>query len=142
MPIPNNIPSTCIFYDFQNKDDTYTTYNADDMIPVNPPNSDEFDFKRFMSINSNNIKYMQLLKDYFNLTYCKEDYTEEQNNIISDAFRSGYIFTVMPKITKIKLRPQYVFVHKYCNNCFYLNNSLYSSTEEKVAPTTPTGLTS
>jgi hypothetical protein len=41
----------------------------------------------------------------------------------------------MPKITKLKLDNNYVFVHKYCNNCYYLNNNIYKKIETPIVPT-------
>ena len=55
-----------------------------------------------MSVNSNNFKFMSLLKDYFNLTYAPENYTDAENNLISSDPFSG-IYTILPKITKLKL---------------------------------------
>ena len=89
-----------------------------------------------MSVNSNNFKFMSLLKNYFNLTYDPKNYTAAENNLINSNLFSG-IYTVLPKITKLKLNQNCTFVYKYCNNCYYLNNSVYTKPETvEIAPST------
>ena len=77
---------------------------------------------------------MSMLKQYFNFTYTESDFTSEELSIITAAFETDIIQTVLPKITKIKLDEQYTFIHKYCNNCYIANNQIYQMVNDIVIP--------
>lgn len=130
--IPYNRPTDFVHCDIRNTN--FSVFQAADSIPVNQPTDFKFNYTDFLSVNSNNIKYLTLFKNYFNMTYNQSDYSDAELKQIINA--ENYIFMIMPKITKIKLNNNYVFVHKYCNNCFYLNSSIYRVTEKQVAPIT------
>ena len=69
------------------------------------------------------------------MTYDPTQFTAAENEAIADAFDKNCIFTIMPKVTNLQLRDtHYVFAHKYCNNCFYLNNDIYKPAEFQIAP--------
>ena len=46
-----------------------TIFKASGMIPVNQPYGSKWNFTDFLSVNSNNIKYISMFKNYFNMTY-------------------------------------------------------------------------
>lgn len=90
----------------------------------------------FINPNVTNFKYMAMLRNYFNFTYDKNDYTTDEQNKINEALSSDIIQTILPKITKIKLHKDYTFIHKYAYNCYVANNILYCNgdDEENIVP--------
>jgi hypothetical protein len=132
--ISANSLSSYTLYDGNNKAiETNVSY----MIPVNKPkNNDNITSADIMSVNSNNFKFMSLLKNYFNLTYNATDYLSDEQTVIKNFASSGIVYSILPKITKLKLDSKYTFVYKYCNNCYYLNNSVYTNTETNIPPST------